>query len=146
MDFNKTFFLRKEDRKPQWIVIDAEDQILGRLATRIADTLRGKNKAIYTPHTDGGDYVVVVNAKKIKMTGNKMTDKQYLSYTGWISGQKIRTPEEILAKHPTELIELAVRRMLPKNKLSRQLMKKLLVYPEANHPHTAQVAKASKAA
>lgn len=145
MDFNKTFFLRKEDRKPQWIVLDAKDQILGRLATQIADRLRGKDKAFYTPHTDGGDYIVVINAKDVKLTGKKMTDKQYLSYSGWISGQKIRTPEEILAKHPTELVELAVKRMLPRNRLSRQLMRKLLIYPGATHPHTAQVA-AAKAA
>jgi len=146
MDFNKTFFLRKEDRKPQWIVIDAKDQILGRLATGIADKLRGKDKVHFTPHTDGGDYVIVINAKDVKLTGKKMTDKQYVSYSGWISGKKIRTPEEILAKHPTELVELAVKRMLPKNKLSRQLIKKLLIYPDAKHPHTAQVSTQAKAA
>ncbi len=145
MDMNKTFFLRKEDRRPQWIVMDAKDQILGRLATRIADTLRGKKKAYFTPHTDAGDYVIVINAKDVKLTGKKMTDKQYLSYSGWIGGQKIRTPKEILAKHPTELVELAVRRMLPKNRLSRQIIKKLLIYPNETHPHTAQISKAAKA-
>lgn len=146
MDMNKTFFLRQEDRKPQWIVIDAQDQILGRLATRIADTLRGKTKAIFTPHSDAGDYVVVINAKNVKLTGNKMTDKQYLSYSGWMGGLTIRTPKEILAKNPTEIIELAVKRMLPKNRLSRQLMRKLLIYPSETHPHTAQVSKSAKAA
>lgn len=138
MDMNKAFHLRKEDRKPKWHVIDAEGKVLGRLATQIADTLRGKNKAIYTPNTDGGDYVVVVNAEKIVLTGKKLKQKEYLSYSGWMGGQKVRTPQEILQKKPTKLIEMAVKRMLPRNRLSNQIFKKLKVYAGSEHPHKAQ--------
>jgi large subunit ribosomal protein L13 len=137
MDMNKAFFLRKEDRAPQWWIIDAEGQVLGRLATQIADVLRGKNKAIYTPHTDTGDYVVVINAEKIVLTGNKWEAKEYARYTGYIGGLKITTAEEMLAKHPTDIIEFAVKGMLPKNTLSRQIIKKLKVYVGTEHPHMA---------
>lgn len=138
MDMNRVFFLRKEDRKPQWKVIDAEGQTLGRLATQIAETLRGKDKAHFTPHTDGGDYVVVINAEKIHLTGNKWEGKEYARYTGWIGGYKVRSAQEMLAKHPTDIITLAVRGMLPKNRLSRQVIKKLKVYVGNQHPHQAQ--------
>lgn len=138
MDMNKAFFLRKEDRAPQWWVVDAEGVVLGRLATKIANRLRGKDKATHTPHTDGGDYVVVLNADKVKLTGNKLTDKEYERYTGWMGGLKVRTAQEVLQKHPTQLIELAVKGMLPKNKLSRQIIKKLKVYTGTDHPHVAQ--------
>jgi len=139
MGFNKAFFLKKEDRKPAWIVLDAEGQVLGRLATKIADTLRGKNKPTYTPHTDGGDYVVVINAEKVVMTGKKMQNKIYDRYTGWMGGYKEQTAKELMEKHPTKIIELAVKRMLPKNKLSASILKKLKIYAGPEHPHGAQI-------
>jgi large subunit ribosomal protein L13 len=139
MAFNRAFFLRKEDRDPQWVVIDAEGKVLGRLATQIADILRGKNKPTYTPHADAGDYVVVINVDKIVMTGNKMRDKIYAHYTGWIGGYKEQTAEQLNAKHPTDLLMLAVKRMLPKNTLNRAILKKLKIYVGAEHPHIAQV-------
>ncbi len=138
MDFNKSFRLKKEDHKPEWRIVDAQDQILGRLATKIADTLRGKNKAYYTPHTDGGDYIIVINAEKVKLTGNKLQDKIYDRYTGYIGGYKVTTAKEMLKKHPTRVVEHAVKGMLPKNKLNRQIYKKLKVYAGAEHPHAAQ--------
>lgn len=142
MDMNKTFFLRKEDRKPRWRVIDASGKVLGRMATEIADALRGKDRAHYTPHTDSGDYVVVVNAEKIHLTGNKWKGKIYDRYTGWMGGYKVLTAKELMAKHPTRLVEYAVKGMLPKNKLSAQILKKLKVYVGKDYPHTAQIASA----
>jgi len=139
MDFNRAFFKRKEDRDPQWILIDADGKVLGRLATQIADMLRGKNKPEYTPHTDCGDYVVVINAEKIVMTGKKMANKIYDRYTGWMGGYKEQTARELMEKHPTKILELAVKRMLPKNKLSDQVIKKLKLYAGPEHPHGAQV-------
>lgn len=146
MDMNRTFFLKKEDRDPQWILIDASGQVLGRLATQIAETLRGKNRPEYTPHTDSGDYVVVINADKIILTGNKWEGKTYESYSGWIGGLKVKTASEMLAKNPTKIIEKAVEGMLPKNRLSRQIVKKLKVYVGADHPHQAQITTTVKAA
>lgn len=139
-DFNKTFFARKEDHKPRWHVIDAEGMVLGRLATRIADILRGKNKATYTAHTSFGDYVVVINASKIVLTGNKLNDKIYESYSGYIGGLKQTSARDLLAKHPTHPILNAVKGMLPKNKLNRKIIKQLKLYAGAEHPHKAQVA------
>ncbi len=139
MDMNKAFYLRKEDRNPQWRLIDAEGAILGRLATQIANALRGKDKPYYTPHDDAGDYVVVVNADKIKLTGDKWEGKEYARYTGWIGGYRVTKAKDLLIKHPTQLIELAVRGMLPKNKLNREIIKKLKVYAGPEHPHKAQV-------
>ncbi|PKN03636.1 50S ribosomal protein L13 [Candidatus Dependentiae bacterium HGW-Dependentiae-1] len=135
---NKAFFLRKEDQQPRWWIIDAEGQVLGRLSTRIADVLRGRHKAEYTPHSDAGDYIVVINAEKIVLTGNKLEDKEYARYTGWIGGLKITTAAEMLKKFPERVIEHAVKGMLPKNKLSDQTIKKLKVYAGTNHPHAAQ--------
>jgi len=135
---NRAFFLAKEARLPKWCIIDAEGQVLGRMATRIADILRGKNQPYYTPHTDCGDYVIVINADKIKLTGNKMQDKIYDRYTGWRGGYKVATAKDILAKHPTHLVELAVKRMLPKNKLNKDIFKKLKAYAGSEHPHVAQ--------
>lgn len=140
MDMNKTFYVKKEARTPQWHVIDAEGLVLGRLATKVTHMLRGKDKAHYTPHTDAGDYVIVINADKIVLTGNKWTGKTYERYTGWIGNLKVTTAKELMAKHPTHLIEHAVKGMLPKNRLSRQIIKKLKVYAGAEHPHFAQVA------
>lgn len=139
MDMNKCFFLKKEDRAPKWHIIDASGQILGRLATQIADILRGKDKPEYTPHADAGDYVVITNCEKIVLTGNKFEDKIYLSYSGWRSGQKERTAKELYKKDPSLLIKYAVKRMLPKNRLSRQVFKKLKVYVGDQHPHVAQI-------
>ncbi len=140
MDMNKAFYLRKEDRDPKWHVIDADGKVLGRLATQIADMLRGKDKPEYTPHTDGGDYVVVINAKKIKLTGDKWEGKIYDRYTGYIGGYRTRTAKEMREKDPTAIITLAVKRMLPKNKLNREIIKKLKVYAGKEHPHAAQAA------
>lgn len=138
MDMNKVFNLRTEDRKPRWHVIDAEGQVLGRLATRIADILRGKDKAVFTSHVDCGDYVVVINADKVKLTGNKLRDKVYVRYSGWIGGRKEATARELFEKKPTYVIEHAVKGMLPKNRLSRSIIKKLKVYAGNVHPHKAQ--------
>lgn len=138
MDMNKSFRLRKEDRDPKWWVIDAEGQILGRLATKIADTIRGKNKAIYSPDTDAGDYVIVLNADKVKLTGNKLEEKIYDRYTGWMGGYKTLTAQQMFEKKPTFVVEHAVKGMLPKNKLNREIIKKLKVYVGAEHPHVAQ--------
>lgn len=144
MDMNKTFFLRKEDSNPSWRLIDGKGKILGRLATEIVTILRGKDQVEYTKHTHSGDYVVVINAKDIVMTGNKMDDKIFLTYSGYQGGQKSKTAREIMQKDPTMLLKLAVKRMLPKiNKsaLSRQTLKKLKVYAGSEHPHVAQITK-----
>lgn len=137
---NKAFNLRKEDRAPQWRLIDAEGQIVGRLATQVADILRGKDKPTYTPHIDTGDYVVIINAEKIRFTGDKLDQKRYEWYTGWIGGLKSLTARQLLAKDPTRIIELAVKRMLPKTKMGRAVIKKLRIYKGAEHPHKAQIA------
>ncbi len=120
VSMNTAFFLKKEERKPIWRVIDAQDQVLGRLATQIADILRGKDKAYFTPHTDSGDYVVVINADKIVLTGDKWENKTYESYSGWIGGLKVLTANQMRKKHPDRIIELAVKRMLPKNTSAEQ--------------------------
>lgn len=139
-DMNSSFFLRVEDRKPQWHLIDANGQILGRLATKIATLLRGKHKPSFTPHTDSGDYVVIINAEKVALSGDKMSGKVMAHYTGWIGGYKETTPQQMLEKHPTRLIELAVKGMMPKHSaLSRAMMRKLLIYAGAEHPHKAQI-------
>jgi len=135
----KTYFARKEeglDRK--WYVIDADGKVLGRLASRVAKILRGKEKPQFTPHVDTGDFVVVVNAEKVKLTGKKMAEKIYYRHSGYIGGLKARTAQELLAQKPEEMIRLAVRGMLPKNRLGRQLLGKLKVYRGAEHPHGAQ--------
>lgn len=142
IDMNSAFYLKNEARRPQWHLVDADGEVLGRLATQIANRLRGKDKAYFTPHTDSGDYIVVINAEKVVLTGNKMTDKRYDSYSGWIGGLKSLTANQVMEKHPDRLIELAVKRMLPKNTLSRHMMRKLLIYAGAEHPHKAQIAEA----
>jgi len=138
MNMNKTFYPRKEDVVAGWSHIDAEGKVLGRLATFVADRLRGKDKAHFTPHTDCGDYVVITNADKIVLSGDKWEDKEYVTVSGWMGGKKETSAKDLHAKHPTHLIELAVKRMLPKNKLSRQIIKKLKVYAGSEHPHFAQ--------
>jgi len=140
MDMNTAFFLKKEARKPRWKLIDAKGKTVGRLATQIADILRGKDKAEYTPHTDTGDYIVVINADQVVFTGNKWEDKEYARYTGWMGGYKVVAAQDMLKKHPERILEAAVKGMLPKNKLNRQIIKKLKIYAGAEHPHKAQVA------
>lgn len=139
MDMNKTFFRRQEDVDRRWHVIDATDMVIGRLASEAADILRGKNKVSYTPHTDDGDYVVVINSDKAVFTGNKMDGKEYVWYTGWRSGQRRATPIEKLARDHEYLINHAVKGMLPVNKIARQQIKRLKIYQGAEHPHKAQV-------
>ena len=122
----------------EWIVIDATNEVLGRLASQVAKILRGKNKPSYTPHVDCGDYVIVINADKVKLTGKKMTDKVYTRHTGFPGGQRFATPADYLAKKPTFLIEKAVKGMLPKTRLGEAIMKNLKVYAGAEHEHEAQ--------
>jgi large subunit ribosomal protein L13 len=121
-----------------WVLIDAEGATLGRLATQAANILRGKNKPQYTPHVDTGDFVVIINASKIQLTGNKAASKQYWRYSGWLGGLKLESFEEAMAKHPERVVEHAVKGMLPKTKLGRKQGMKLKVYAGPEHPHTAQ--------
>ena len=121
-----------------WFIVDAENKVLGRLATQIAMRLRGKHKPIYTPHLDTGDFIVVINAEKIRLTGKKLDRKIYYKHTGYIGGLKSFTAREMLTRKPEEVIRLAVRRMLPKNRLGRKQLKKLKVYRGPSHPHAAQ--------
>lgn len=139
MDMNKSFVLKKEARSPRWHVLDATDKVLGRLSTEIADILRGKDRATYTPHTDSGDYVVVINCEKIKLTGNKWEDKMYPFFSGYRGGLKEVSARDLFAKDPSNLIMKSVKGMLPKNKLNRGILKKLKVYAGSEHPHTAQL-------
>jgi large subunit ribosomal protein L13 len=134
----KTWTPTLQEIKRDWIVVDAQDKILGRLATQIAMHLRGKHKPEYTPHMDNGDFVVVVNAEKIAVTGNKMLDKKYYRHSGFPGGIKEICLRDQLNKKPEEVIRIAVRGMLPKNRLGRQLLKKLKIYAGPEHPHTAQ--------
>ena len=122
----------------KWHVIDADGVVLGRLAAQVANILRGKNKAVFTPHLDAGDFVVVVNAEKVRVTGKKETDKEYMTYSGWKGGEKYTTVAQLRARHPEALITRAVRGMVPKNRLGRVLMTKLKVYKGDKHPHAAQ--------
>ena len=140
MDSNsyKTLSAKKEDVKKEWVLIDAKDEILGRLASQVAKIIRGKNKPGYTPHIDCGDNVIVINADKIRLTGKKWTDKEYVHYTGYPGGQRKRTPKDLLEKTPHKIIEKAVHGMLPKNRLGRQLERNLFVYVGEEHPHEAQ--------
>lgn len=134
----RTEVAKKETVTHQWFVVDADNVVLGRLATQIANVLRGKHKPVYTPSVDTGDFVVVVNAEKIALTGNKVADKMYYSHSGFPGGIKSTTAGELLVKKPEELIRKAVKGMLPKNKLARHMLKKLKVYSGAAHPHEAQ--------
>ncbi len=134
----KTRFANEATVQRAWHVVDAEGKTLGRLASRIAHVLRGKHKPDFTPHFDNGDYVIVVNADKVRLTGKKMTDKIYLRYSGYPGGQKETTPAQYLAKRPEVVIEKAVKGMLPKTKLGRAQYKKLFVYAGAEHQHAAQ--------
>ena len=128
----------------EWVVIDATNEVLGRLASQIAKILRGKNKPSYTPHVDCGDYVIVVNAEKVKLTGDKLTEKVYVRHTGYPGGQRFATAQDYLKKKPEFVIEEAVRGMLPKTRLGEAIFKNLKVYAGAEHPHAAQNPKAIK--
>lgn len=134
----KTVSANKQTVDRKWFIVDAEDEKVGRLATRIASVLRGKHKPSFTPHVDTGDYVIVVNADKVRFTGSKMQDKVYLSYSGYPGGQKAKTAEQLMAKKPTAVLQIAVRGMLPKTKLGNAMVKKLFVYKGTEHPHAAQ--------
>jgi large subunit ribosomal protein L13 len=134
----KTYVANASDRERNWLLVDADGQTLGRLATQIADALRGKRKPTYTPHVDTGDFVVVVNAEKIAVTGNKLADKRYYRHSGYPGGLRSRTLQEMLDRRPEEVIRLAVKGMLPRNRLARKQITKLKVYAGPEHPHVAQ--------
>ena len=140
----KTISATAEGVTKEWYVIDATNEVLGRLASQIAKILRGKNKPCYTPHADCGDYVIVINADKVKLTGKKMTDKVYVRHTGYPGGQRFATPADYLAKKPTFIVEKAVKGMLPKTRLGEHILKNLKVYAGEEHPHAAQNPKAIK--
>ncbi|MFP4029344.1 MAG: 50S ribosomal protein L13 [Candidatus Brocadiia bacterium] len=135
----KTYFAKKEDFKPEdrrWYHVDAEGKVLGRMASEIAVRLMGKDRPEYTPHVDTGAYVVVTNAGKVKLTGKKLTDKMYARYSGYSGGRKEISAEQMLKDHPEDVIRLAVKRMLPRTKLGRKMLKKLKIYTGPEHPHT----------
>lgn len=134
----KTVSANAKTVNKNWVLIDAENQVLGRVSSRIAAMLRGKHKTNFTPHVDCGDNVIVINADKVRLTGNKMKEKEYIRYTGYPGGQRFTSPEEVLRKHPTRLIEMAVFGMLPKNKLGNAIKGNLYIYTGSEHPHAAQ--------
>ena len=134
----KTVSANKETVEKEWFVVDAQDEILGRLASKIAFVLRGKHKPSFTPHVDCGDNVIVINAEKVKFTGNKLTEKQYIRHTGYPGGQRTQTPEDLLSKKPEAVLERAVKGMLPKNRLGSAIFRNLYVFVGENHTHEAQ--------
>ena len=134
----KTFSLKSTEVVRDWVVFDASDKVLGRFATKIADKLRGKDKPTYTPHVDGGDFVVVINADKVKVTGNKAEQKKYYKHSLYPGGLKEKSYKELLESSPERIIENAVKGMLPKNKLGKSIIKKLKVYSGSEHPHESQ--------
>jgi len=139
-----TYMQKKEDIKRDWYVIDASEENLGRLATKVATVLRGKHKPTYTPHVDCGDYVIVVNASKVNLTGNKLDKKIYYNHSGYTGGLRERTARVMKENYPVEMVERAVKGMLPKGRLGRQMYKKLFVYADETHPHQAQQPKEMK--
>ncbi|HEX7089777.1 MAG TPA: 50S ribosomal protein L13 [Longimicrobiales bacterium] len=134
----KTYTPRESDIQRRWWIVDAEGKVLGRLASRVAGILRGKHKPIFTPHLDTGDYVVVINAEKVRLTGNKAEQKTYFRHSGYMGGERFIPFRRMLEKHPERVIELAVKGMLPKNALGRQMRRKLRVYAGPAHPHEGQ--------
>ncbi len=134
----KTYLAPVNEIEKKWYVVDAENKILGRLASEIANRLRGKHKPTFSAFIDNGDFIIVTNAEKIALTGNKLDDKKYYRHTGYMGGLKETSAKDLLVKHPTDLIMHAVRGMLPKNKLGRAQLKKLKIYSGTNHPHAAQ--------
>jgi large subunit ribosomal protein L13 len=135
----KTHLPKVDLNQRKWHVVDANGAVLGRLAVKVADVLRGKNKPVYTSHMDTGDFVVVINAEKVLLTGKKETDKKFMSYSGWKGGERYRTVAEVRAAQPEKLITHAVKGMIPKNRLGRVLLTKLKVYRGSDHPHAAQL-------
>ncbi len=133
-----SYMQKKETVDRKWYVIDAEGQVLGRVAAKAAHMLRGKHKATYTPHIDCGDYIIIINAEKAVLTGNKMEDKKYYNHSMYPGGLRVRTAKEMQEKYPVEMVERAVKGMLPHNRLGRQMGKKLFVYAGSEHPHMAQ--------
>ena len=134
----KTYMQKKEDVNRKWYVVDAEGQTLGRLATKVATILRGKNKVTYTPHVDTGDYVIIINASKVKLTGNKLDDKMYYNHSGYPGGLRERTARVMRENYPEEMVQRAVKGMLPKGPLGRKMLKKLFVYAGDTHEQQAQ--------
>ena len=134
----KTISANKEIVKKEWVLIDAQEMVVGRLATAVARILKGKNKPYYTPSFDCGDNVIIINAEKVRFTGNKMTDKQYVHHTTYPGGQRFATPKDFMRKYPERILEHAIKGMLPKNRLGAQLYRNLHIYCGPNHPHEAQ--------
>lgn len=140
----KTASANKTTLEKEWVIVDAQGEILGRLASKVAKLLRGKYKPSFTPHIDCGDNVIIINASKVRLTGNKLTEKEYISHSGYPGGQKVATAEELIAKKPTEVIRKAVSGMLPKNKLSNTILKNLHIFEGEEHTHKAQKPKEIK--
>lgn len=140
----KTVSANSKTVTKEWVIVNAENQTLGRFSSKVANLLRGKHKTNFTPHVDCGDNVIVINAEKIRLTGKKMVEKEYISYTGYPGGQRFTNPKRVLATHPTRLIEWAVQGMLPGNKLADALMRNLHIYAGNEHPHAAQTPKEIK--
>src|SRR5260221_4231401 len=134
-----SFMAKKEEQKPRWYVVDAGGKVLGKVAVKVANVLRGKIKPTFTAHVDTGDFVVVINAEKVVLTGKKETDKKYMTYSQYPGKEKIRSPQQVRASHPEQLIEHAVKGMIPKNRLGSQLLTKLKVFKGDKHPHAAQM-------
>lgn len=140
----KTLSVNKENAKKEWLIVDAENQIVGRLASEVANILRGKHKPSFTPHSDCGDNVVIINAEKVKFTGKKFDDKQYVRHTGFPGGQRFSTPREVFQKDATRVLTHAIKGMLPKSKLGRELQTNVFIYVGTKHPHEAQQPKEFK--
>lgn len=138
----KSFMANPSNIERKWFVVDATDKTLGRLAAEVAKVLRGKHKPTFTPHMDTGDNVIIINAEKVKLTGKKLTQKVYFRHSGYLGGDKYTLAKDMLEKHPTRMVEFAVRGMIPKNRLGEQIFKKLHVYAGAEHPHAAQMPEA----
>jgi len=140
----KTISANSATVKKEWLLVDADSQVVGRLASEVAKILRGKHKASFTPHVDCGDNVIIINAEKIKFTGKKLTDKEYVRYTGYPGGQRFATPRELLDKNPAKILQHAIKGMLPKNKLGAKLQTNVFIYKGSKHPHEAQQPKEVK--
>lgn len=134
----RTFSAKKEEVERKWFLVDAEGKVLGRLASEVAKILLGKHRPIYTPHTDTGDYVIIINAGKVALTGKKLENKVYYRYSGYPGGLKSVTAEKLMQTHPERLLQFAIKGMLPKNKLGRAMLKKVKIYPGSNHNHQSQ--------
>lgn len=133
-----TYMAKAQDMERKWLIVDANGQTIGRLASEVASILRGKHKPIYTPHVDTGDHVIIINAEKVEFTGKKLQDKKYYNHSGWAGGLRERTAAEMRDKYPRELLERTIKGMIPHNRLGRQMVKKLHVYAGSEHPHQAQ--------